>query len=363
MNIAEIVFFTRFPGTSCGVSSLLPFSFSRYTFSMVSVIIPSFRTPEEKLRTCLASAAGQTFPDLEILVIDDNEERADQKLCEKTVKSFQKDKTLLHGRGIRYICHGRNRGLVTARRTGVESSRGEYVTMLDSDDEFKSPDAVSTAYEASEHGRYDIVQFCAEPHRDGAYILESNKDAYRLIEHPAQGVLNAAPDAFAETFLTSRLYCLFLWAKLIRRETFLDALDGVPEMNCFMAEDTLFSYFIARTASSYIGIPDVQYVYNLGAGISTSADTIDSLDRWKKLCTPADVFTAIMYDIQQRPFPEGNRVPEYMKKVLFHFVRRNILLLDRVSPELRDDAELILKETWGEELIAKARATMQEPRA
>lgn len=336
----------------------------------VSVIIPTYRTSEEKLLRCLVSAAVQTLDGIEIIVVDDNGERSEQKKVEKLIKEFKKTKTvgdtsvpaecqfapetvLVHARDITYICQGANRGLVTARRTGVEAAHGEYVTMLDSDDEFKTADALRIAYASA--GRYDIVQFCAEPHRDGAYILEDNRDAYRLIEHPAQGVFTAAGDEFAQEYLASGNYCLFLWAKLIRHETLLRAFEQMPLIDCFMAEDTLFSYFLTREATSYIGISNVLYIYNIGGGISTSAESIASLDRWKKLCTPADVFTAIMYDMQERPFPAGNKVPEHMRQVMAHFAVRNTKLLERVVPELREEAEQILKEAWGEDIIARVK--------
>lgn len=326
------------------------------TVSTVSVIIPTYRTPEEKLRRCLSSAVVQTLEGVEIVLVDDNGERTEQKKVHKIVKEFNKRK-LPHS--IACICVGTNRGLVTARRTGVEYASGEYVTMLDSDDEFKNADALKIAYEAAggcgSGVRADIVQFCAEPHRENAYIHEENRDAYRLIEHPAQGVFTAPADEFAQAFLTEKTYCLFLWAKLLKRETLLRSFEQMPVMDCFMAEDTLFSYFLSREASSYIGIPDVLYIYNLGEGISTSADAITTIDRWKKLCTPADVFTAIMYDIQERPFPAGSRVPEYMKQMLTHFAVRNTKLLERVSPELRDEAEQVLEDAWGEDIIAQVR--------
>ena len=316
----------------------------------VSVIIPTYRTSEEKLTRCLESARVQTQDRVEIIVVDDNSERAEQKKVKKIINECKKIKS---AHDILYICQGANRGLVTARRTGVEAAHGEYVTMLDSDDEFKTTDALKVAYASA--GRYDIVQFCAEPHRDGAYILEGNRDAYRLIEHPAQGVFTAAGDEFAQEYLASGNYCLFLWAKLIRRETLLRAFEQMPLIDCFMAEDTLFSYFLAREATSYIGISNVLYIYNIGGGISTSAESITTLDRWKKLCTPADVFTAIMYDMQERPFPAANKVPEHMREVMTHFVVRNTKLLERVVPELREEAECILKEAWGEDIIARVK--------
>ncbi|MCK9168949.1 MAG: glycosyltransferase [Treponema sp.] len=327
----------------------------------VSVIIPTYCTPEEKLRRCLESAVCQTLPELEIIVVDDNAERAPQKAVEKIIRSFKKESKAVHAGDIRCVCHGRNLGLAAARRTGVEEAAGVYVTMLDSDDEFRTPDACRTAYDASCGGMYDFVQFCAEPRREGAYILEKNKDAYRLIEHPFQGECRlSSSDAFAERFLTSGEFCLFLWGKLIKRETFTKALERIPVMDCFMAEDLLYSYFTARESFSYIGIPDILYSYNLGNGISTSSDMITTLDRWEKLCSPALVFTAVMYDLNERPSPAGAAIYKYMRKSMTHFVVHNCMLLNRVQPELRGKAHEILEEAWGPDIIHEAETNLRE---
>ena len=341
----------------------------------VSVIIPTYRTSEEKLLRCLVSAAVQTLDGIEIIVVDDNGERSEQKKVEKLIKKFKKAKTvgdtsmpaecqfapetvLVHARDIAYICQGANRGLVTARRTGVEAAHGEYVTMLDSDDEFKTADALKIAYDAAAmHGDdADIVQFNMEPVREADSMQDINSPVYQLMRHSKEGLLNGlSGEQFTEEYIASGQYCLYMCGKLVNRETFLRALVRIPVMDCFMTEDMLFLYFIARESSSLVCLPDTLYRYYMGLGISTSAESITTLDRWKKLCTPADVFTAIMYDMQERPFSAGSKVPDYMRQMLTRFAVRNTKLLERVAPQLREEAECILKEAWGEEIIAQVK--------
>ena len=319
----------------------------------VSVIIPTYRTPTDVLEQCLVSAAEQTLAPMEIIVVDDNDDYREQKLVKKTLKSVQKRRNLPNAKKLRLISRGYNQGLVLARRTGIIEASGTYITFLDSDDRFTTPDAMQTAYDKAQG--VDILQFCAKPVKLSPYIREDSGDAYRLVEHPRQGNFTAdTHELFAEEYLTTSQYCLFLWGKLFLRETIVNAIQEMPLMNCFMAEDLLFSYYIARKSLRYRGIPDVLYQYNLGQGISTNAATIDSLDRWEKLCTPASVFTAIMSDLCQNPMPD-DKLAKHFNKVLTHFAVRNYKSLERVEPSQREKAYAILEEYWGPEILEQVK--------
>lgn len=90
----------------------------------VSVIIPAFNRNRTLPRT-LASVINQTFPDLEIIIIDD----ASTQPVKDLVASFDDSR-------IRVLVHETNRGANAARNTGIRSARGKYVAFLDSDDEW-----------------------------------------------------------------------------------------------------------------------------------------------------------------------------------------------------------------------------------
>ena len=320
----------------------------------LSIIIPTCCTKTSDLEKCLLSAAGQTLPDTEIIVVDDNSLPGEQRLVKQTVKSVKKQK-LPNAKNISILSHGRNKGLVASRRDGVLAANGTYITFLDSDDSFSSPEAMEKACSLAQG--FDILQFCAKPVKLDSYILEDNKNAYRLIENPQQGDFSTEDsDSFALEYLTTGKYCLFLWGKLFRRDVFEKAMENMPLMNCFMAEDLLFSYFVSRQCKSYRGIPDNFYNYSLGEGISTSAKAIDTMERWEKLCTPASVFTAIMYDLQENPLSASEaqeKLSGHFTKVLTHFALRNFKLLQKVTPELRDKAYEKFIDYWGEDTVSQ----------
>jgi len=92
---------------------------------LVSVIMPTYNRAS-LLNNALKSALNQTYPNLEIVVVDD--------------ASTDKTKELVEGLNspiIKYIQHSKNRGGSAARNTGINNAIGEYVAFLDDDDEWE----------------------------------------------------------------------------------------------------------------------------------------------------------------------------------------------------------------------------------
>ena len=90
---------------------------------MVSVIIPVYNV-EKYLRRCLDSVVGQTYKDLEIILVDDGSTDGSTEICEEYAKKDSR---------IRFL-RKQNGGLSSARNAGLLVATGEYVTFVDSDD-------------------------------------------------------------------------------------------------------------------------------------------------------------------------------------------------------------------------------------
>ncbi|MBI2620131.1 MAG: glycosyltransferase family 2 protein [Ignavibacteriales bacterium] len=91
---------------------------------VVSVILPT-RNRSQLLSRAMKSVLAQTFPDFELIVIDEGSTDDTPRV----VESFVDER-------IHSIRHEVFRGPGAARNAGVELSRGEYITFLDDDDEF-----------------------------------------------------------------------------------------------------------------------------------------------------------------------------------------------------------------------------------
>lgn len=90
----------------------------------VSVVLPTYRRPDV-VRRAIDSVLGQTFADLELLVVDDEPSEATRAAVEEVGDAR-----------IRYLAHDRNLGLPAARNSGIRAARGRFLAFLDDDDEW-----------------------------------------------------------------------------------------------------------------------------------------------------------------------------------------------------------------------------------
>lgn len=94
----------------------------------LSIVIPAYnatRSIGNTLSSIYAALPALYYAEWEILVVDDGSE--DFLELEEIVASVP---------GAKIIKHGSNRGMCAARNSGIAASCGEYVTLLDADDEF-----------------------------------------------------------------------------------------------------------------------------------------------------------------------------------------------------------------------------------
>ena len=97
---------------------------------LVSVVIPTYSRPTY-LKRCVDSVLNQTYSNIEIFVVDDNNPDTEARAeTEKTMAAY------VDNTRVTYLQHDRNRNGSAARNTGWRASHGEYITFLDDDDVF-----------------------------------------------------------------------------------------------------------------------------------------------------------------------------------------------------------------------------------
>ena len=90
----------------------------------LSIIIPVYNT-EKYLAACLDSVVGQSWDNLEVLIVDDCTPDHAMEIAEDYAERYP---------FIRILHHPENRGLFCTRITGMEAMTGDYFAFLDSDD-------------------------------------------------------------------------------------------------------------------------------------------------------------------------------------------------------------------------------------
>jgi glycosyltransferase involved in cell wall biosynthesis len=97
---------------------------------LVSVIIPTYKRPG-MLGRAIQSVLNQTYENIEVIVIDDNdEESVYRKETEEFMKQYIKNINVV------YLKHKINKNGAAARNTGINYTDAKYVAFLDDDDEF-----------------------------------------------------------------------------------------------------------------------------------------------------------------------------------------------------------------------------------
>ena len=90
---------------------------------LVSIIIPNFNQARFVV-SAIESALGQTYPFFEIIVVDDGSTDNSREVVAR------------FGNKVRYMWQ-KNQGLAGARNTGIKAAKGEFIGLLDADDEWE----------------------------------------------------------------------------------------------------------------------------------------------------------------------------------------------------------------------------------
>lgn len=102
--------------------------------TLISVIVPVYNV-ENELPKCLDSIVMQTYPNLEILLINDGSTDSSGDICDCYASRDSRIK----------VMHKDNGGVSSARNLGLEIYSGEYAMFVDSDD-YLSANAIECLY-------------------------------------------------------------------------------------------------------------------------------------------------------------------------------------------------------------------------
>ena len=137
----------------------------------VSVLMTVFNTDFSYTKRAIDSVLNQDFQDFELIIIDDGSKGNDRESLMDYVEK-KEDK-------INYIRHS-NRGQSESINRGVLYSLGEYITMIDSDDEYKYNHLSSCLVEINE---FDLICSTSETivDNDNDYYVPDKNDLSKLI--------------------------------------------------------------------------------------------------------------------------------------------------------------------------------------
>lgn len=136
----------------------------------LSVIIPVYRV-EQTLDRCVESVAGQTFTDMEMILVDDGSPDRCPAMCDAWARRDPR---------IRVI-HKQNGGLSDARNAALDVARGEFVTFADSDDYLDRQTYASVMAKATGNDitEFPIFRFYGSPWQREIRFADTTYDSPR----------------------------------------------------------------------------------------------------------------------------------------------------------------------------------------
>lgn len=141
----------------------------------VSVIIPVYNVGKY-LEKCLTSVVGQTFSNLEIVVVNDGSTDDSPQIIARFTRQ---DSRIV-------VIDKPNEGLAYARKSGVEAARGIYIYHLDGDD-YIEPDAIELIYAKARETDADmaVARFSIDYPETGTsqHSLLPSRESYTGLEY------------------------------------------------------------------------------------------------------------------------------------------------------------------------------------
>ena len=329
---------------------------------VISLCIPVYNT-EPFLMLCLRSVFVQDFDDFEIIVVSDASRGKDEqgRSAKKIIRFAQKEcgayrkKNGLSKIKIRFIENRENHGILEVRRTLCYEALGEYICFVDSDDVLESGALKALSLQSGA----DIIQGKST---SGTFDQNGNFIPSKINRYNSITIGQLTGHAIFHEWVTFGNVSGVLWGKLIKRKLLLNAFEKIPYTECNMAEDYLIFFFVTLTAKKYIGIDSKVYRYRVTSGVSSSR-IIDTLRKWKMICSTASVFTVISVWIEEHKseFQITDEELIHIKRRTLYYLANNLKQMKQtVVPELQPAARQLLCDYWGEHFVQMVEQAIQK---
>lgn len=201
---------------------------------VISVIVPIYGV-EKYLEECIESLIGQTYGELEIILIDDGSRDGCGAICDRYA---QLDSRII-------AVHQKNGGAAAARNAGLRLASGEYISFVDGDD-YLEPHAYKTMLDAMLSSDADIVHGQLQYRYTNAVKVHDGSKEVTTFTAPAY-LLHFQDD----------WTCSLSTIKLFRRHV----LAGVYYEEGHWIDDEFFTYRGVMNAEKIVYIPTVVYNY------------------------------------------------------------------------------------------------------
>lgn len=204
----------------------------------VSVIVPVYKA-QEYIERCIESILAQTHSNLELILVDDGSPDKSGEICDGYAAKDDRIK----------VIHTPNRGVSSARNTGIDHAVGEYLIFVDSDDWVSSvyvEELLPINGEDLVHGGYTcVVDGVVE---DCSFYTEHISERSQWIER------------FRETWSKGPL--MAPWSNCYKRKT-IEKYDIRFDATIDISEDQLFNLEYLQHCNKVRYAENYNYFYTM----------------------------------------------------------------------------------------------------
>ncbi len=200
---------------------------------LISVIIPVYKT-EEFLERCVNSVLEQSFQNTEIILVDDGSPDRCPEMCDALAEKHNKIK----------VIHKENGGLSSARNAGIESSRGSYISFVDSDD-FIEKDMLQRLYTLIKKHKADVSMV--------KYAEVYGNSSLPKVKSVAETVYTGMEVERAFLSLKVDSVCVGLYSR--------EAIGDNRFILGKTSEDIPFNFSVFRQIKKFVYAPEERYCY------------------------------------------------------------------------------------------------------
>ncbi len=217
----------------------------------LSIIVPIYNV-EAYLEECVNSLIGQTYQNLEIILVNDGSTDRCGEICDQFSRKYSNIK----------VVHQSNKGLPHARNAGLDIATGDYIGFIDSDDTIHR-DMYQTLISAAEQTSADMaVCNCSIFNKNGVKAISQRFGAKTMAYADGEGLqwYDYAMDSAC--------------TKVYKHEIIKNFELRFEDKSIVAQEDFWFLIRYCSHISRIVSVPDAFYQYR-ERGSSISRSSID----------------------------------------------------------------------------------------
>lgn len=256
---------------------------------LISVIIPVYNVAEY-LPQCLETVCGQTYKNLEIILVDDGSTDSSGRICDEW---GQKDPRIR-------VIHKENGGVSSARNEGLRVASGEFIGFVDSDD-WVEPDMYEKLAVSIRENQADVAMCGYVDYPYGTMDLPVYK-----------GITAYPPCDYEGTVIhiyERNGYFTSIWNKLFQKSLIFN--NGSPCFFCTsiaVGEDELWLSYILSKLGKASFLPEALYHYRVRLG---------SVTKFEKV-TEKQLSVLKAKKMAMKNIPQTDRVQELARSVMYN---------------------------------------------